>query len=97
MHYEVAFDVAHSGYHRWTFPECAGTAAGTYTDCRHLRDALDNGRYLTVEGPVTQLVPMPWQGHAMEHFEVNGHRYAYSDYVVTAGVQSHAVPRWTDP
>ena len=38
---------------------------------------------------------MPHQGHSLESFEVNGHRFAYSDYIVTAGfnnTQSHGGP-----
>jgi hypothetical protein len=38
---------------------------------------------------------MPVTGHAMESFEVAGHCYSYSDYVVVAGfnnTQSHGGP-----
>ncbi len=48
------------------------------------------GRYSVVEGPVTEFVPMPYEGHARESFTVNGHRFSYSDYVMTAGFRNTA-------
>ncbi len=67
----------------------------TYSGYRHLRDALLNGKYTVVEGTVTDFVPMPYTGHAMEKFNVNGYHYEYSDFVVVAGfnnTQSHGGP-----
>lgn len=67
----------------------------TFSDYRHLREALLNGKYTVVEGTVTDFVPMPYSGHAMEKFNVNGHHYEYSDYNVVAGfnnTQSHGGP-----
>lgn len=64
----------------------------TFSDYRHLRDALLNGKYTIVEGTVMDFVPMPYSGHAMEKFNVAGHHYEYSDYNVVAGfnnTQSH--------
>src|SRR5262249_37900900 len=75
----------------WT----VSTFVGTYADYRNIRRALETGRFLTVEGPVTKFVPMPFEGHALESFEVSGHRYSYSDYIVTAGfnnTRSHGGP-----
>ncbi len=67
----------------------------TYSGYSHLRNALHNGKYTIVEGTVTDFVPMPYTGHAMEKFNVNGHHYEYSDFVVVAGfnnTQSHGGP-----
>lgn len=47
------------------------------------------------EGPVTNFIPMPYTGHSMESFTLNGHRFSYSDYVVTSGFHntiSHGGP-----
>ena len=70
-------------------------AWSTYRDYAGLRRALTTGQYVTVEGTVTNFVPMPREGHADEHFEVAGHRYSYSDYGMSAGfnkTQSHGGP-----
>jgi hypothetical protein len=67
----------------------------SYPRYRRVRAALDSGRFTLVEGVVTHFVPMPRQGHQMERFEVAGHSYAYSDFVVTPGfnnTQSHGGP-----
>ena len=69
--------------------------AATFGDYTRLRDAVRSGRCEMVEGAITSFVTMPYQGHAMEHFVVNGHYFEYSDFVVTAGfnnTQSHGGP-----
>jgi hypothetical protein len=48
------------------------------------RAALISGKANYVEGTVDNLVPMPYQGHARESFEVKGIRFNYSDYETTA-------------
>src|SRR5687768_7201522 len=58
---------------------------GTFTQYWRLREALRTGRFLVVEGEVVDFVPMPVHGHADESFTVNGRRYKYSDYEVSAG------------
>ncbi len=71
------------------------TFRGTYGDYRRLATALHNGDYQVIEGVATGFVPMPPDGHGMESFEVGGHRYEYSDYVVAAGfnqTRSHGGP-----
>lgn len=55
-----------------------------------LRLALREGRFEVVEGTVTNFSPMPYEGHRDETFEVDGHRYAYSDYVLTQGFNNTA-------
>ena len=57
----------------------------TYGEYRRLRAAEQQGELRTVEGPVQDFHPMPWSGHAMERFCVQGRCFAYSDFVVTAG------------
>jgi hypothetical protein len=71
------------------------TFVGTFSDYWKLRQALRSGQFEVVEGKVVDFVPMPASGHAMERFTVNGHRYEYSDYEVSAGfnnTQSHGGP-----
>ena len=68
---------------------------GTGHDYTKIRKALANGSADIVEGRVEDFVPMPHQGHALEHFSVCGVPFAYSDYVVTAGfnhTSSHGGP-----
>lgn len=68
-----------------------GTVAfGTYSEFWKLRHALQTGEVQYVEGPVENFVPMPVGGHAMEHFEVNGKRFEYSDFVMSAGFNKSA-------
>ena len=75
----------------WT----TGTFASTYLDYRAMTHALDQGRYEVVEGPVTDFVPGPENGHGNESFSVQGRRFAYADAVVVAGFHrttSHGGP-----
>jgi hypothetical protein len=68
---------------------------GTLLEYRRAASDLREGRYSVVEGPVTDFVPMPYEGHAQESFTVNGHRFSYSDYSMTAGFRnttSHGGP-----
>ena len=54
--------------------------------------ALREGQYERVEGIVQHFVPAPAGGHRDETFDVAGHHYAYSDFVVVPGYhrsQSH--------
>jgi hypothetical protein len=57
--------------------------------------ALRDGRYSVATGPVMNFVPMPYTGHSLESFEVGGHKFTYSDYVLTPGFRtttSHGGP-----
>jgi len=65
----------------WTL----GAFAITFGDYAILRNAVRDGRCEIVEGTISNFVPMPYEGHAMEHFVVNGHYFEYSDFRVTAG------------
>ncbi len=59
------------------------------------RNTYLNGEFMVVEGRVEHFQPMPWAGHAMERFEVDGVLFEYSDYVVTPGfnnTSSHGGP-----
>ncbi len=57
--------------------------------------AYQKGDYQTVEGPVTNFDPMPYEGHRPECFSVQGKRFCYSDYVISPGFRntvSHGGP-----
>jgi len=67
----------------------------TYTDYRRAVSAIRNNRAHMVEGVVRDFKPMPYAGHATESFVVQGVRFEYSDYVITAGfnnASSHGGP-----
>jgi energy-coupling factor transporter transmembrane protein EcfT len=75
----------------WT---CLTTVAtvGSYVSLRH---ALSSGNYQFVEGIVHNFKPMPYEGHAMESFDVAGEHFEYSDYDITSGfnnTSSHGGP-----
>ena len=62
---------------------------------RRAVNAVRNHRAQVIEGVVTDFKPMPYTGHAMESFAVNGVRFEYSDFVITAGfnnTSSHGGP-----
>ena len=44
-----------------------------------------NGNFSIVEGTVTKFKPMPYSGHQMESFEVDGIRFEYSDFNLNSG------------
>jgi len=67
----------------------------TYGEYRQLVAALEHRDFTVVEGVVHNFVPMPYEGHADESFDVAGHHYEYSDFMVTEGfnnTQSHGGP-----
>lgn len=75
----------------WTLATLASTAIHHFGLASDLR----NGRCEVVEGVVTQFDPMPYQGHKYESFVVAGHRFQYSDYIITGGFnrsRSHGGP-----
>ena len=47
--------------------------------------AYNRGEYQTVEGYVENFVPMPYEGHTNESFEINGIKFSYSDYNIHPG------------
>ena len=60
-----------------------------------LASAIREGRCEVTEGIVSDFHPMPFSGHEMEWFVVDGKRFEYSDYVVSAGFNkttSHGGP-----
>lgn len=67
-----------------------GTFVSTYHGYRTAATELREGQYAVVEGPVTDFVPMPYTGHSEESFVVGGHRFSYSDYIVTSGFHNTA-------
>lgn len=70
----------------WTLVAFIGTVA----DFSFLASDLRGGRCEITEGIVTNFDPMPHSGHRMESFVVNGRRFQYSDYVLTAGFNNTA-------
>ncbi|WP_119268584.1 hypothetical protein [Taklimakanibacter deserti] len=71
------------------------TFASTFSEYRSIRYALATGQYETVKGKVTDFIPMPHRGHAMESFSVNHVNFSYSDFVITNGfnnTSSHGGP-----
>jgi 4-amino-4-deoxy-L-arabinose transferase-like glycosyltransferase len=46
------------------------------------KNAFLHGQYSIAEGPVADFHPMPYSGHQMETFSVNGVQFSYSDYVI---------------
>ena len=92
-----------SRFRRWSLYSLIGlcalwsvqTFAGTYSDYKELRNALQQGKTVVIEGKVENFIPMPYGGHSMESFVVAGHKFEYSDYNVTAGFNkssSHGGP-----
>jgi hypothetical protein len=51
-----------------------------YHDHQRARQQLQSGDCQVVEGTVEQFHPMPYHGHALESFTVNGVRFEYSDF-----------------
>ena len=63
----------------------------TYGEYRRLIADLNDGRVKVVEGMVSNFVPMPPQGHALETFEVSGQTFCYSDNSVGPGFKNTAI------
>jgi hypothetical protein len=70
----------------WTIIVAATTGVGSFRAVR----ALGSGDYQTVEGKVSNFMPAPFEGHRDESFEVDGVRFAYSDYVIISGFHQTA-------
>jgi hypothetical protein len=67
----------------------------TFTDYRTAVGAMQKNEAQIVEGPVTNFLPMPYSGHRNESFVVQGIKFEYSDYGITAGFNntvSHGGP-----
>lgn len=62
----------------------------TYADYSAAVTAMANHRAQMVQGAVENFCPMPASGHAMESFTVNGAKFEYSNYAVTAGFNQTA-------
>jgi hypothetical protein len=71
------------------------TFVATYSEYRQASQVRAANGAPVVEGLVTNFVPMPVTGHAMESFCVSTVCFKYSDYAVTAGfnrTSSHGGP-----
>src|SRR2546425_6710696 len=72
-----------------------GAGATVYASHAEARRAANSPSTPAVEGIVENFHPAPYEGHEDESFDVNGHRFAYSDYVITGGFRqtsSHGGP-----
>ncbi len=47
--------------------------------------ALENGDIHCVEGYIENFHPMPYEGHDVEHFEIDGIYFEYTDYEIMNG------------
>jgi hypothetical protein len=56
-----------------------------FSEYRRLRNALDTGRYILVEGTVEDFVAGRRDSHPPERFRVAGREYVYSPAIVTSG------------
>jgi len=54
-----------------------------YRQYSTLRERLELGQYVAVEGIVTDFDPLPPGGNGLERFRVGSHRYEYSDFTAT--------------
>ena len=82
-------------YFGWAFLTFAAlwTATATVAIGAECRRCVRGGAAETthvVEGPVRDFVPMPYTGHSLERFTVNGVRFSYSDFVITCGFNNTA-------
>lgn len=66
------------------------TFLGTFAQYRRAVGAMRNNQVGIVEGRVTQFQPMPYTGKRDESFVVNGIKFEYSDYGITAGFNNTA-------
>lgn len=62
----------------------------TFSDYQAAVTAMQNHQAAIVEGVVTDFHPMPAGGHANESFIVNGVKFEYSDFLITAGFNNTA-------
>lgn len=60
------------------------SVAETWTDYKRLVDALRNGRFRVVEGPVTNFIPGGPGGHGSESFRVDSASFAYDAATTTS-------------
>jgi hypothetical protein len=66
----------------------AAVIAFVYRDYRKVTTALKEGQYLVVEGPVEDIFEFPSKDR--ERFTVDGKRFSYSSYEITAGFNTTA-------
>ena len=60
-------------------------AFSTVAEYKAVVGAYEKGEYEVVEGYVENFVPMPYEGHSDESFEINSVKFSYSDYTITFG------------
>ena len=70
----------------WT----ASVTIALIKDARNANLAMERNDCKIVEGAVEHFHPMPATGHDTERFDVHGVKFAYSDFIVTAGFNNTA-------
>jgi len=64
--------------------------ASTYREHWHLKNILEQNKASVVQGAVRDFIPMPKSEHSVESFVVSGHKFQYSDYVMSPGFNNAA-------
>ena len=64
--------------------------AKTYSEYFSVENNLRQGKYPVVEGEIKNFIPMPFQGHGEESFDVENSHFSYSDYEMTPGFHNAA-------
>ncbi len=52
---------------------------------KKIAEQYEVGNYEIIDGVVENFVPMPYEGHGNESFEINGVKFSYSDYTNICG------------
>lgn len=71
------------------------TVPGSLADQHQTKRIFENKEYKVVQGRIQNFHPMPYSGHDVESFSVNGVYFEYSDYMLVYGFNntvSHGGP-----
>lgn len=66
------------------------STVGMCIEHNNYKEKLANNDVYVVEGYVEHFHPMPYNGHDVEHFEINGVYFEYSDYTIANGYHKSA-------
>ncbi len=91
------------GYVGYVVPKWVGWIVGAFAIClfvlstvahivdyQEKKDVLDNNQVLVVEGIVENYHAMPIEGHDVEHFEIGGIYFEYTNFEVLNGYNTPA-------